>query len=368
MSNDNRWVSAELREALSRGDLPALAEAGLLEQTDLEYLLSFKRSVANAEDTDRYQELLMQAVSKKLNKAVEHGNLSVMSHANGISKKRIDATGYTRLVKAIKPAAHQVLFKGPKGSGKSTKAIDLTKELHAEFNGDLKVMTNIKGPDEHEDVRFGEAMSEFLEFANESGEKVIVADEMSTVANHWISGPDVQQQFGRAINALRKGSGGSTRLFIIGHEHDTDIHPILREQSDVVIQADGKKDEGLIDKVTVFKGWQAYKKSEDWFRVRGLRDVPQSSPWSFDTNYFAHFEFDLDEPAKQIQRGRLVDNWEDYQGGEGGEEDGVEVRVKCRGVKKDGTGCGSMTPHESGFCEWHRDQWDGAGSDPRFNE
>ncbi|MFC6826529.1 hypothetical protein [Halopelagius fulvigenes] len=44
-----------------------------------------QRSIEDAEETDRYQELLMQAVSKKLNTAVESGNLSVMSHATGVT-------------------------------------------------------------------------------------------------------------------------------------------------------------------------------------------------------------------------------------------------------------------------------------------
>lgn len=35
--------------------------------------------------------------------------------------------------------------------------------------------------------------------------------------------------------------------------------------------------------------------------------MPDDSPWLFNTNYFAHFEFDLNDTERQIQRGRLID-------------------------------------------------------------
>lgn len=364
MSDNQRWVAAEFREALLRGDIPALKEAGLLDQEDINWLLSFKQSVPEAEETDRYEEELEKAVSKKVSQAVKNGNISVMAHGTGVNSQRVEATGYERLVNAIKPAAHQILIKGPKGSGKSTKAVDLVRQLHDEFDGDLKVMTNIKGPDEHEDVRFGETMSEFLEFAKEDGEKVIIGDEFSTVANEWTGGSDVKDQFGRAINALRKSEGGSTRLIIIGHEHDTDVAKILRVQSDVVIRADGKKREGMIDKLTIFESWNDYKNHQDWFRVRGMRDIPQDSPWSFDDKYFAHFEFDLDNPEKQIERGKLIDDWEKYQDEDSEDDTPDYKRIRCRGENKTGERCGSLTDHETGYCPVHREQGDGS-IDPR---
>lgn len=55
------------------------------------------------------------------------------------------------------------------------------------------------------------------------------------------------------INALRKSPGSSNRLVLIGHQHDTDISKFLGVQSDVVIRADGKTKEGMIDKLTVYK-------------------------------------------------------------------------------------------------------------------
>lgn len=374
MSNtsDGKWTAAELRETLEAGDLPGLKEAGLLDRDDLQYLLSYRRAVPDPEDDDEYQELLFNAVSKNMQQAIENGNLPTMAFANGIKSKRIDAErdAYEKLIKDASPAAHQVLFKGAKGTGKSTKVMDLVSRMYRQGVVE-KVITNIKGPDDHPAVEFAEDISRFLEFAQEPGEKVAVFDEFSTVGNAYVGQNDVEQILSRVINAFRKSEGGSLRTFYIGHENDSDIHPIVRKQSDVVVQADGKVDEGLIDKATVFYGWQAYKSGDAAYKVSGLQDIPASSPWSFSTNYFAHLEFDLDNPEEQIDRGQLVDNWEQYQDGEG--KDASEAtspeRVKCRGVNSEGEGCGAMTDHESGYCEYHRDQWseDAEGVDPRFN-
>lgn len=304
-----------------------------------------------------------------LRNARQQAHVATMNAATGLNETRSEATGYDRLLGRLTPAAQQVTIKGPKGSGKTTKALDLTRRLYAEFDGQLSVFTNIRGPDEHDAVTFGETTSELLEWVRDTpGEKVAILDELSTTMNaHAEPGGEIRVVISRFINALRKGRGGSTRLLLVAHEHDTDTAAILRNQNDVVIRADGKKDEGLIDCATVYDGWQDYQADEPAFKVRGLQDVPQSSAWSTDTNYFAHFENDLDAPRKQIRRGKLVENWEDYQELEASTDGGESQRVKCRGVKDDGTGCGALTDHESGFCAYHRDQWDGEADD-RFND
>lgn len=216
-----------------------------------------------------------------LRKARQNGHVASMNAATGLSESRVEATGYERLVNACKPAAQQILVKGPKGSGKTVKGLDLSRELYHEFDKELSICTNVKGPDEHEAVTFKETMSGMLEWNREtSGEKVILGDEWSTTMNaHANPGGQVRQTVSRFINALRKGQGGSTRLIIIGHEHDTDIAAILRTQADVVIRADGKASEGMADLATIFDGWNDYQQNDPWFKVRGLRDVPESSVW-----------------------------------------------------------------------------------------
>lgn len=315
------------------------------------------------------RQIIEHSGTHALRRALRNNKLNEINFWKGVQQQAVDATGYDKLINDCKPAAHQITIKGAKGSGKSTKAMDLAKRLLAEGVID-KVMTNIRGPDEHPDVEFSEDISRYLEFAKEPGEKLAVFDEFSTSGNAYTGQVDVEQVMSRCINAFRKSEGGSLRTMYVGHENDNDIHPLVKKQSDVVIEAAGKKDEGLIDVVNVYAGWQDYKKGNRDYRVRGLQDIPEDSLWSFESNYFAHLEWDLDAPEKQIDRGQLIDNWEQYQDGGDFTEEEDEQKVKCRGTNSEGEGCGSMTSHKSGYCEWHRDQWDteGHGIDPRFED
>lgn len=366
MSDNSGYSAAQLRESLENGEIDVLKDAGLLKPHEIDLLLSMYEHVDNCEDHPLYQKLLRRYLSQNTQEAVKNGNVSQMQFATGfVGRDGIEATGYEKLVDICSPAAHQILIKGPKGTGKSTKAIDLIREMYHEGVVE-KVMTNIKGPDDHEDVEFAEDISRYLEFAKEPGEKVALFDEFSTSGNAYTGQHDVEQIMGRVINAFRKSEGGSLRTIYIGHENDNDIHPLVKKQSDVVINADGKADENLIDRATVFRGWESYKKDDEWFKVRGLRDVTNRSIWSFDTNYFSHLGWDLDNPDMQIQRGQLIEGWEQFQDGSDSDDEPDYERVKCRGVKDSGEGCNSITSHESGFCQYHREQWDG-DIDPRHD-
>lgn len=363
MSDNSGYSAAQLRESLENGDIDILEDSGLLKPHEIDLLLSMAEHTEDYQDHPLYQKMLRKFLSQNTQQAVQNGNVSKMQYATGIvGNDGIEATGYDMLIKECSPAAHQILIKGAKGTGKTTKAIDICRLLVQEGVVD-KVMTNIKGPDEHDSVEFSEDISRYLEFAKEPGEKVALFDEFSTSGNAYTGQSDVEQVMSRVINAFRKSEGGSLRTIYIGHENENDIHPLVKKQSDVVIRADGKVDEGLIDRSTVFKGWKAYKQRDDWITLRRLQDVTQQSDWSFDTNYFAHLEWDLDNPEKQIQRGQLIEGWQQFQ--ESGSNDETEnERVKCRGVKDNDDGCNSLTDHDSGYCQYHRNQWDG-DIDPR---
>jgi len=311
--------------------------------------------------------LQTQTSSDMLRKARQNSDVASMSAATGLSDSTIEATGYDMLLKRCKPAAQQILIKGPKGSGKTVLGIDIMRRLYAQFDGEMQFFTNVKGPDEHDSVTFGETMSEMLEWVRDTdGEKCVLGDEWSTTMNaHAHPGGDIRQTVSRFVNALRKGRGGSTRLIIIGHEHDSDIAAILRTQADVVIEKAGKADEGLADQANIYDGWNDYVQQSKAFTLRGLQDVGDRSVWGADTNYFAYFEPDLDAPREQIQRGKLVEDWEQYQdAAQEDEEDDLE-RIKCRGTKVNGGSCHQLTDHISGYCKPHRSQWDDETPDPR---
>ncbi|MFC3957879.1 AAA family ATPase [Halovivax cerinus] len=365
------YDAADLSDKIREGDVEANIGAVLADEKPVGNIMLTAERAGLDETSPLVAMLDRTSQSDMLRRARQHGHVPSMNAATGLSESRTDATGYERLVREIKKPASQTLIKGPKGSGKTTKATDLIRELYRDLDGELAVFTNVKmrGMDDLDAVTFGEMVSELLEWNRDtSGEKVALLDEISTTLNaHANPGGDVRRTVSRFINALRKGDGGSTRLLLIGHEHDTDVAAIIREQSDLVIRADGKIDDGLIDCVTVFDGWKAYLQEDKWFAVRGLLDVPDGSPWKVPTNYFAHFELDLDAPEEQIQRGRLIEDWEQYQDGhetDGGTDTG---RVSCCGVKANGDDCNSLTDHESGFCAYHREQWDGE-PDERLQE
>ncbi|WP_049923898.1 hypothetical protein [Halopiger djelfimassiliensis] len=365
------YKAAELADQLRDGDVEANLESVLSDDPGIgDVLLACERADLDKE-SPLYDMLARQTATDALRDARRSGDVATMNAATGLSESRVEATGYDMLVSALKPAAQQLLIKGPKGSGKTTKALDLARHLHAEFGGELSVLTNIRGPDEHDDVEYADTLSGMLEWVRDTdGEKLVIGDEWSSTVNaHAHGGGEVRASFSRFINALRKGEGGSTRLIVIGHEHDTDIAAIVRNQSDVVLEADGKVDEGLIDCATVYEGWTDYQRGEPWIKIRGMRDVPESSAWGADTNYFATFELDLDYPAKQIRKGKLIEDWEQYQDDEDADDAGNSAKDyrSCRGEKTDGTDCGATVKHESGYCHAHRSQWDGE-PDPRLKE
>jgi len=317
----------------------------------------------------RYQWLKTQLESQLVWDAGERGHVTRMRGVAGRPNQRLDATGYDKLMDDLRPAAHSWIVKGPKGSGKTVKVLDVAKK--ALENGIVeKVMLNIEtkgvsddyGIEHTHDVRFSELISEMLEFAKEPGEKLLIIDEASTVLNMLGGGHDAQKIFTKVINALRKSAGGSTRLIIVGHKHDTDILPTLRNNADIVLEAEGKLDEGLIDKASVYEGYQAFKKGKPKYRVQGLQDLPKNSSWAVDTNFFAHVELDLDNPDEQIRRGKLIDNWRDYQESEHPEEEQdnpePEEVVTCAGTNKRGEPCG-MTGEDvlpNGYCQHHQNQ------------
>lgn len=372
--SDGGFSAGKVADAIREGDVDALYEAFLADDEDAaDLLLRLERAYDedgdgpdDVRDTPLWRILARPTTTESLRHARQDGDVDTLSASTGITDGSIEASGYEMLVDACKPAAHQILLKGPKGSGKTTKALDIIKRLYNAGEID-KVLTNVRGPEEHEAVEFAEDISRYLEFAKEPGEKLALFDEFSTVGNAYTGQKDVEQVMSRVINAFRKSEGGSLRTMYIGHENENDIHPLVKKQSDVVIQADGKVDEGLIDSATVYRGWQDYTRDDHWFRVSGLRDIPDASPWSFSTNYFAHLEWDLDAPEKQIQRGQLIDGWEQFQDDETGDESDELPLRKCRGHNRRGESCGQRTRHESGYCDAHRDEWDG-DPDPRLED
>lgn len=334
----------------------------------LQYLLRMEQALPVPEESDTFNQFLKNVKSDAVNKAIEEDDLTKVSAIKGISDNSIDATGYGMLLDRLEPAAQTLIIKGPKGSGKSTKMSDLGWKAIEEGIVD-KVMTNLalagfknnKFNDEGYDVRYSELISDFLEFAKEPGEKVMLLDELSTVANMLTSSNDAQDIFVRVINALRKSKGGSCRIIAIGHQNPTDILPALRNNADGVIEAPNKAGDG-IDRANYYQSYDEYQSGDPEFRVRGMQDVSDHSLWGFDDKTFATLELNLDDPENQIKRGQLIDNWEKYQDG-GGEPD--DTRIFCSHGGKGQEGCGASSQQypellqdDIDYCPYHQDDDD----------
>ncbi|KAA9398523.1 AAA family ATPase [Haloarcula sp. CBA1130] len=338
----------------------------------LQYLLRMEQALPVPEESDTFNQLLKNVKSNAINTAIEEDDLTKVSAIKGVSDNSVDATGYGMLLERLEPAAQTLILKGPKGSGKSTKMSDLAWKAMDEDIVE-KCMTNLalegfkdgKFEEADYDVRYSELISDFLEFAKEPGEKVMLLDELSTVANMLTSSNDAQDIFVRVINALRKSEGGSCRIIAIGHQNPTDILPALRNNADGVIEAPNKAGEG-IDRANYYKSYDEYQSGDPEFRVRGMQDVSDHSLWGFDDKTFATLELNLDDPENQIKRGQLIDDWEKYQDG-GGEPD--DTRVYCsHGGEGSQNGCGASSQQypellqdDIDCCPYHRDD-DGGSS------
>ncbi|NEU56267.1 ATP-binding protein [Halorussus sp. MSC15.2] len=347
-SSDDRWVAAELRESLSAGDLPALAEAGLLSGDDLQYLLSYKRSVPDAEDTDRYQELLMQAVSEKMNGAIEAGNLSVMSHATGVKSKRVDTSSWQAVTELVDlwnsddrdDMLNMMVYaplppEGPTGVGKTDFAYTVIEAGMRAYPG-LSVASN-NTSDEFADVQAWSELEEWLE--EQDGTKAFLLDEAAQVLQ--FADMRAGKALSKLIKLLRKYQ---CHLIVISHT-GKDIPKDIRRMV-LLCRKESKK------KATIGVGLDEV--NGDMQIDRELLKLGNIPP--------ARLEYEsIDD------KGEFVFDMNDEDEAGASEDDGDESpdRVKCRGVNKEGESCGTLTDHESGFCEWHRDQWDG-DNDPRF--
>ena len=344
MSSDDRWVSAELREALARGDLPALAEAGLLKQQDLEYLLSFKRSIEDAEDTDRYQELLMQAVSKKVDKAVEHGNLSVMSHANGVTggNKSVPMADWNKY-EQIKDLYRQeptfnteftnsifqcIIFSSrvpPTGRGKSNTMYTLV-EIGQTVFPDLRVMSNnTSDPFETVSEQWADIEQSIRDY---DGWQILLIDEAAQFLQY------ADQGAGKTVSQMLK---------LLRHNH---CHLIMVGHTGMDIPKDIRRQVFVLDKTSQKQGVLGY----------GI-----TSGGSGDTMQVAQEVLRLNSiPATGVEYDDIDDEGIEikFDGGENDDEAGMDEKPECWAIsKRSGNVCGNdaVTPEEDPvLCVNHR--------------
>lgn len=165
------WNTQELREMLIRGDenLPALQDAGLIDQTSLDVLLRTKKYHPDGLESDLAQNILERATSLGVNEAVQSGDPIKIAHASGRSNnKTVVNTSEWNKYEAIKdlfrgdmPSVtnwrnnvfQTVIFSSevpPTGVGKSNTAYTLI-EMGMKVRPHMNVITN-NPSDEYEDT------------------------------------------------------------------------------------------------------------------------------------------------------------------------------------------------------------------------
>ena len=208
MSESSGWKAGEVGDGLRAGDLEACADA-VLSDDEIAGDALLRLEQQDRADGPLAQLLATQTSTDMLRQARQNSDVASMSAATGLSDSTVEATGYDRLLNAIRPAAQQIVFRGGKGTGKTATALELIQWAMRDGIVD-KVMTNVPvrgmskddleradnvpdwwlDPEENDllgelapNVQFGEDISEFLLFAQEPGEKLALTDEFSTVGN-----------------------------------------------------------------------------------------------------------------------------------------------------------------------------------------
>ena len=236
---------AHLRETLKDADLPALRESGLLDQSTIDHLMSYKRhyepgDAEHYEDgsdahyyynTGYYTEIVEQNISKNLRRAVKNGNLSVVQHALGIMENNdpgMDFAEYERLRQLISEDGLLLLVSGGTGSGKTDTCLRLVEMLRSIYP-DASFASNIKSLAENHDwiTYVADDVHMLAWAASTPGRCYMLGDEWSSTAGgHGKQGHMVKKKMREPIRKARKRPY-QMGLIVIGHRV-TDIAPTLR--------------------------------------------------------------------------------------------------------------------------------------------
>lgn len=365
VSDDDSLTPAYLRDHLDRArDSDAVEPHPILGEIDDDVARSAVAKVIQAyefgaaddyaafEETPLFKLIKSHESGLSMAEDVDEGNISRMSYRKGVSTSSVESYGMDAIISEMMKPAHGALIIGPKGSGKTELAERILSELYQ--NG-MDAWQNVPVPaDDADDVHFGEKVSSMLEFAKQPGDHVAVVDEFSTVGTGYAGAGavDVEQILTLIINAFRKNEDGSTRQIYIGHRGNADVHPVVRENVQLIVKKAGTGDD--VDRAIVYRAtdrrtaWEMYQDDEPWFELQNIPKAP--SRWSPDTNHFATFIWDLDDPQKQIQRGMLIDGWEEFQDSEKTDADRFAGQIGSCVIGE----CGSPVADDHVFCNGHR--------------
>lgn len=310
----------------------------------------------NPLNNDKYRRKYKSAINLSAIEAMEEDNLARLAALKGVTKSSggdvIDADGYSQLINDMFPngGGRISMVKGGMGWGKTISTISIIIQALERGKVD-NVILNIKTagfdnsydidiPERYRDrIHFETKFSEILmriKEGNPAENNVVLTDEMSSILNELGGSKDAKMIVKRFVHALRKSG---YHWVNIAHLHDTDILSLVRNQTDVVIEKQGRRN-NLLDKARVWKtdetsgketkvGWSKYEQGDEPdYIVHKLQDVDEDNPLYVADEHFASIQFDLDDPENQIQDGQIIDGWEQYQDNADDEEESEEQVVR----------------------------------------
>ncbi|WP_254838084.1 ATP-binding protein [Natronomonas marina] len=386
-SDYSGYSFSELREQLENAELPALREAGLLDEDTIRHLESFRQhydpeSRPHYEtgepawfyyNTEYYVEVVRREVGRNLRRAVKNGNIAVVEHATGLAGgggSAMDFVDYEHLGQLIERPSLLLLLFGDTGSGKTMTGVRLAELWKLRVGG--TILTNVRSLAEANDgVEYVEAYPDLLHYCVENPQerKLLVADELSSLMSGYAADRAKVEELMRPL--VRKMRKKPFRLSIIGIGHRPgDIHPTMRNGE--LAYPSFKRDKKTME---VYESLASDETGEDEIcTVTGI-DLPD---YTVDTNDSGNWGWGTDDEVLDAARElrdagygdmlELIRQLEDDDGGDENEDEEAELpRRKCRGHNRHGDGCGQRTRHVSGYCEAHREEWDG-DPDPRLDD
>ena len=236
MSNDT-WVPAEVAETLRDGETDLVREyAGLVDDPETLRLLNYYDSILDdpVEDTRIGQEILANAATETVDRAVRDGNVNQMKAVTGLTNQNKDGKDFygDAASRLEHEGAIGILF-GPPGAGKTATTLDIASAWRARTGGAVIGNTSYSGFDRQftSDTEMLEAM------ASIEGPVLALIDEVAQELSGFGSGSKAAEAFSDALLFIRKkeqrhgpqAKKGSALL--VGHTRKKVAKPIRRVAS-----------------------------------------------------------------------------------------------------------------------------------------
>lgn len=223
------------------------------------------------------------------------------------------------------------------GTGKTDFAYLAAEGGQRAYEGDLEIASNNE-TDEFHTVQAWSKAEEWMQDVD--GPKLLILDEAAQGLMY--SDQRAGKVLSKAMRLMRKYN---CHLILIAHT-GKDIPRDIRRQV-VYARKEEKEHVKLGNKVEEDQSGEMQILNVE----HELTNLPQTTIEYESYDDEGEFEWDI----------------EDEFGDD--DTDGEDKKVKCKGHTSDSEPCGAMTDHKSGYCQYHRDQWDpnSEGEDPRFD-